>query len=53
VSPLQVADTPKKPPLRAPPLGEYTRSALATLGFSAADTDGLLQNGAVRQEGVD
>ncbi|KAG8153614.1 CaiB/BaiF CoA transferase family protein [Burkholderia catarinensis] len=52
-SPLHVADTPKEPPRRAPRLGEHTRSVLATLGFSAADTDGLLQSGAVRQEGAD
>jgi len=49
-SPLQVVDTPKQTPRRAPHLGEHSRGVLEDLGFSASEIDGLITGGTVVQE---
>lgn len=49
-SPLEVSGYPKRDPTAAPGLGEHTREVLAEAGYSAAEIDRMLQNGAAAEQ---
>lgn len=48
-SPIQIRDTEKRPPRRAPAIGEHTRRVLQDVGFDTAAIDGLLSDGVVAE----